>query len=188
MPAKREVCNGSEVQAAITRVADAIISEFLSDNPREFAMIGIHRQGVPMAERIIAKLESRTGYRPQLALLDISMYRDDIGMRKSLPIIHATTIPFDMNDTAVILVDDVLSSGRTIRAALDAVTDYGRPELIRLAVLIDRGNREFPIRADYVGMKVDVSDDRKLAVEFNENNGQDGVYEIDWKKYRRGDH
>jgi len=182
MPAKKEVCNAEGVDAAVHKVADGIISEFLDCPTREFAIIGIHQQGVPLAKRLISIIESKTGYSPELALLDISMYRDDIGVRQNLPQINETLIPFDVNDKVVILVDDVLSSGRTIRAALDALTDYGRPGLIRLAVLVNRGNHEFPIGADYTGMTLAVPVERKVAVEFVESDGQDRVCIIDWKK------
>jgi len=182
MPAKKEVCNADEVKAAVQKVADGIISEFLHSSTRDFAIIGIHQQGVPLAKRLISIIEEKTGYNPELALLDISMYRDDIGVRQDLPQINETRIPFDVDDKAVILVDDVLSSGRTIRAALDALTDYGRPGLIRLAVLVNRGNHEFPIGADYTGISLDVPDERKVAVEFVESEGQDRVCTIDWKK------
>jgi pyrimidine operon attenuation protein / uracil phosphoribosyltransferase len=184
MPAKKEVCNADEVKAAVQKVADGIISEFLNNSIRDFAIIGIHHQGVPLAKRLISIIEEKTGYSPELALLDISMYRDDIGVRQDLPQINETRIPFDMNDKAVILVDDVLSSGRTIRAALDAVTDYGRPGLIRLAVLVNRGNHEFPIGADYTGVDLQVPAERKVVVEFVENDGQDSVCIIDWEKYQ----
>jgi pyrimidine operon attenuation protein/uracil phosphoribosyltransferase len=186
MPAKKEVCNADEVNAAVIKVAEGIISEFLSQKSnRDFAVIGIHQQGVPLAKRLISVIKERTGYEPELALLDISMYRDDIGVRQDLPPINETRIPFDMNDKAVILVDDVLSSGRTIRAALDAVTDYGRPGLIRLAVLVNRGNHEFPIGADYTGVNLQVPDERKIVVEFEESDGRDGVFTIDWEKYHK---
>lgn len=182
MPAKKEVCNADAVKTAVHKVADGIISEFLSGSVREFALIGIHQQGVPLARRLISIIEAKTGYRPELALLDISMYRDDIGVRQDLPQINETIIPFDMDEKTVILVDDVLSSGRTIRAALDAVTDYGRPRLIRLAVLINRGNHEFPIGADYSGISLEVPPERKIIVEFDESDGQDRVCTVDWKK------
>ena len=109
------------------------------------------------------------------------MYRDDFGQRSALPLIRETVIPFDVEDAKLILVDDVLSTGRTIRAALDAVTDYGRPDLIRLAVLIDRGGVEYPIRADYIGWQIKCGNDRKIVVEFSEEDGSDGVYEVPWQ-------
>ena len=110
------------------------------------------------------------------------MYRDDFGTRDILPMINETEIPFDVSDKEIILVDDVLSSGRTIRAALDALTDFGRPGFIRLAVLVDRGEPEFPIRADYVGFNVSLPADRKVKVFFAENNGfQPGIYDVKWQ-------
>ena len=115
-------------------------------------------------------------------MLDITMYRDDIGTRNMLPRIHETIIPFDVNDRVIILVDDVLSSGRTIRAALDALTDYGRPGLIRLAVLVDRGDPEFPIRADFVGFNVSLPAERKVLVNFEDIPGMDaGIYDVNWQ-------
>ncbi|MFA6716590.1 MAG: bifunctional pyr operon transcriptional regulator/uracil phosphoribosyltransferase PyrR [Victivallales bacterium] len=185
MPAKKEVCDADGVKAAVEKVADGIISEFLDAFPEDFVVIGIHQQGVPLARRLIDFIKNKTGYVPELGMLDISMYRDDIGVRQDLPQISETLIPFDMNDKIVILVDDVLSSGRTIRAALDAVTDYGRPGLIRLAVLVNRGSHEFPIGADYTGMTLAVPAERKVVVEFEETEGHDRVCTIDWKKKRR---
>ena len=116
-------------------------------------------------------------------MLDITMYRDDIGTRNLLPMIHETVIPFDVDDRIIILVDDVLSSGRTIRAALDALTDYGRPGLIRLAVLVDRGEPEFPIRADFVGFEVSLPAERKVLVNFETvDNVAAGIYDVNWQK------
>ena len=110
------------------------------------------------------------------------MYRDDFGTYSGLPLIRETSIPVDVNGKRIILVDDVLSSGRTIRAALDALTDYGRPELIRLAVLVDRGNPEYPIRADYVGRQILLPDEHKVSVLFDEDGDEAGIYEVNWKQ------
>jgi pyrimidine operon attenuation protein/uracil phosphoribosyltransferase len=137
---------------------------------------------VPLAARIAAEIKERTGVELECGTLDISMYRDDFGQRTALPLIRETEIPFDVDGARLILVDDVLSTGRTIRAALDAVTDYGRPALIRLAVLVDRGGVEYPIRADYVGWTLEVQSDRKVLVEFKEEDGADGVYEVAWQR------
>ncbi len=177
------ICEAAEVAAAIETIADAIIKDFCSkDKIEEFALVGLFKQGVPLSCRIAQIIEQKCNIKVPLAALDISMYRDDFGMRSGLPIINETVIPFDMDMTNIILVDDVLSTGRTIRAALDAVTDYGRPNLIRLAVLVDRGDVEYPIRADYIGMKKQVGTDRKIKVEFIENDGVDRISEITWKK------
>ncbi|MFA6102414.1 MAG: bifunctional pyr operon transcriptional regulator/uracil phosphoribosyltransferase PyrR [Victivallaceae bacterium] len=187
MPAKRRLCNSRKMDEAIEGVADAIIAEFSRKGGMDFAFIGIQQRGVPFARRLIEKITRKTGFKPEFAMLDTSMYRDDIGMRATLPVIRETDIPFDMNDQAVILTDDVLSSGRTIRAALDAITCYGRPSLIRLAVVVDRGSREFPIRADYAGMNIIPEDGKKILVEFKETDGSDGIYEIDWSNPTKGE-
>ena len=147
----------------------------------DFVLVGIHEEGVPLAGKLADELERISGRRPQLAKLDISMYRDDIGKTRRLPLIRETDIPFDINDRELILVDDVLSSGRTIRAALDALTDYGRPAKIRLAVLIDRNNPDYPIRADFVGRRIELPEDRRVSVCF-EGEGTPGVYDEPWSE------
>jgi len=146
------------------------------------ALVGIHQFGVPLAERIRDAMTELSGSTPEFGKLDISMYRDDIGNRNPLPLIRETEIDFDINDKTIILVDDVLSSGRTIRAALDALTDYGRPKAIRLAVLVDRGEPEYPIRADFIGFNLKLPADRKVAVGFDDDNRSLGISEVDWKK------
>ena len=143
----------------------------------DYAFVGIQQLGVPLAEKLREIISQETNYTPQLAKLDISMYRDDISNRKRLPLIKETDIPFDVNGKILILVDDVLSSGRTIRAALDAITDYGRPKVIRLAVLVDRGNPEFPIHADVTGFDIDIPAENKIVVEFDDN---PGIYCKEW--------
>ena len=148
----------------------------------KIALVGIHQLGVPLAERLRAELTAPGAPEPEFGKLDISMYRDDIGNRNPLPLIRETEIAFDVNDKIIILVDDVLSSGRTIRAALDALTDYGRPKLIRLAVLVDRGEPEYPIRADFTGFRVSLPPDRKVAVRFGDGNASEGIFEVEWKK------
>jgi pyrimidine operon attenuation protein/uracil phosphoribosyltransferase len=163
---------------AVNNVVEAIISEFSGNQLKDLAFIGIQLHGEPFAKRIVEKLNEHFKFDFEMGTLDISMYRDDIGMRKTLPIIHETKIPFDINDRIIVLTDDVLQSGRTIRAALDAITDYGRPRLIRLAALIDRGNREFPIHADYTGKTCQVSVDKSIRVKMMELDGEDAVYEI----------
>lgn len=143
----------------------------------DYALVGIQQLGVPLAEKLREIIKKETNYTPQLAKLDISMYRDDISNRKRLPLIKETDIPFDVNGKILILVDDVLSSGRTIRAALDAITDYGRPKVIRLAVLVDRGNPEFPIHADVTGFDIDIPAENKIVVEFDD---APGIYCKEW--------
>ena len=174
--------NADEMRAAVEQVADAIISEFGAGDLADVVLLGLFKAGVPLARRIADVIKMRTGVELACGTLDISMYRDDFGQRTALPLIRETVIPFDVDNARLILVDDVLSTGRTIRAALDAVTDYGRPALIRLAVLVDRGGVEYPIRADYVGWSLEVPGDRKILVEFSEEDGSDGVYEVAWQR------
>ncbi len=181
MPLQKQLFPAADMDAAIVRMAAAIAAAF-PPTGGSCALVGIHQLGVPLAERLRDALRSASGVSPAFGKLDISMYRDDIGNRNPLPLIRETEIPFDVNDEAIILVDDVLSSGRTIRAALDALTDYGRPRLIRLAVLVDRGEPEYPIRADFVGFNLSLPADRKVAVCFDDGNRSAGIYEVDWKK------
>lgn len=182
MTNKRLIFDGDAMRDAIRRMAEAIAADTRDSGvPGEFALVGLYQQGVPLAERLGAELATISPLRPVIGKLDISMYRDDVGLRSALPLIRETVIPFAMERARVILVDDVLSTGRTIRAALDALTDYGRPDRIRLAVLIDRGNVEYPIRADYVGLEYATEADRKLVVDFSETDGGDAVYSADWR-------
>ena len=173
--------SAEEIAAAVEKIALAIGTEFKGDFS-DCALVGIHQQGVPLAGLIRDQLMKKYNNAPVLGKLDISMYRDDIGNRKRLPAIRETEIPFDVNGSSIILVDDVLSTGRTIRAALDALTDYGRAGLIRLAVLVDRGNLEFPIRADYVGLRSTPSAEQKIVVRF-ENDGEPGIYAVKWENH-----
>ncbi|MBO7330027.1 MAG: bifunctional pyr operon transcriptional regulator/uracil phosphoribosyltransferase PyrR [Lentisphaeria bacterium] len=172
--------NADEMMAAVHDLAEKIAAHFASSD-REIALVGIHQLGVPLA-RLLHEELARKGMQTEFGMLDITMYRDDIGTRSMLPRIHETVIPFDVNDREIILVDDVLSSGRTIRAALDALTDYGRPGLIRLAVLVDRGEPEFPIRADFVGFNVSLPAERKVLVCFeSDSNMEAGIYDVKWQ-------
>lgn len=177
----KKLFTAEEIFSAVEKIAAAIGSEFEGDF-KECALVGIHQQGVPLAEAICEELRKKYGTAPVLGKLDITMYRDDIGNRLRLPVIRESDIPFDVNGTSIILVDDVLSTGRTIRAALDALTDYGRAGAIRLAVLVDRGNLEFPIRADYVGLYSTPPADQKIVVQFPED-GDPGIYAVKWENH-----
>ena len=182
MGTRKLLRNAAEMQTAVDEMAGAIIREFgASGELPEVALLGIYKEGVPLARRLAAAIARHAGVELAVGTLDISMYRDDIGLRTALPVIRETEIPFAVDNAQLILVDDVLSTGRTIRAALDAVTDYGRPALIRLAVLVDRGGVEYPIRADYTGFELKVPDNRKVLVEFTEEDGADGIFEVGWR-------
>lgn len=171
--------NADEMMTVVRKLACKIAEHFASSN-REIALVGIHQLGVPLARLLHDEL-AKMGRKTEFGMLDTTMYRDDIGTRNLLPMIHETVIPFDVNDKEIILVDDVLSTGRTIRAALDALTDYGRPGLIRLAVLVDRGEPEFPIRADFVGFEVSLPAERKVLVNFEDAESLEaGIYDVKW--------
>jgi pyrimidine operon attenuation protein/uracil phosphoribosyltransferase len=173
---KRTLLFGApEVSSAITRLVDSISHDFGEELP-ETAFLGIQYKGAHLAERIVNDLSRLHGVTPLLGTLDISMYRDDIGLRKTLPVIKETSIPFDVNGRVIVLVDDVLSTGRTIRAALDAINDYGRPKLIRLAVIVDRGGQEFPIKADYIALASAVPADRRILLHLKGFDDEDAIF------------
>ena len=176
-----QLYDAEQTKQGVRLLAEQIGRHF-SVSGNGFALVGIHQMGVPLAQMLCEEL-SACGKTPDCGQLDITMYRDDIGTRNMLPRIHETIIPFDVNDREIILVDDVLSSGRTIRAALDALTDYGRPGLIRLAVLVDRGEPEFPIRADFTAFKVSLPPERKVVVKFEADEiSPAGIFDVNWHK------
>ncbi len=177
---KRILMDAEEVRQAVERIADAVCDEFKEALGKSVpvVLLGIQSCGIPLSLRIAEAIREKTGYSIPAGTLDITMYRDDIGARRVLPPIRETFIPSDINDGIVILADDVLQTGRSIRAALDAVTDYGRPALIRLAILVDRGMREFPIQADYIGQKISAPSCEVIRTEWRETTGSDGVYAI----------
>ena len=173
---KKMILNEEEISSAIEKIADEIIASLSVEELKNSAFMGIQLKGVPLAGRITDIVKHKTGVEVPNGVLDITMYRDDFGLRKKLPGIRPTEVPFDLDGKIIVLVDDVLHTGRTIRAALDALTDYGRPDLIRLACLIDRGNQEFPIKADFIGKKIEVAPGYKVVVYWKETDNQDGVY------------
>jgi len=161
----------------INRVLMRISHEILEKNKgiENVVLVGIRTRGVPLAERIASFIETIEGKRPPVGVLDITLYRDDLSKLSYQPIVGPTELPVDITDKVIILVDDVLYTGRTIRAALDAIMDIGRPKSIGLAVLIDRGHRELPIRADYVGKNVPTSSKEIVSVCIKEVDNSDKV-------------
>lgn len=147
MKEPKKLWTEKEIDQAVTNIAKSIIE----DGTENVALVGIRSRGVPIAEWIAAKLEKLQGRPVEMGTLDINLYRDDLSEVDHQPVVKKTELPFSVDGRGIILVDDVLYTGRTIRAAMDALVDYGRPRFIRLSVLIDRGWREFPIQADYVG-------------------------------------
>ena len=168
------IMDSEQVKRALRRIAHEIVER--SGGAERLALIGIHTRGVPLANRIAELVGSIEGTAPLVGTLDIALYRDDTLMRGSSAMLHPTDVPFDVSDLLVVLVDDVLFTGRTIRAAMDALVDLGRPATIQLAVLVDRGHRELPIRADYVGKNIPTSREQRVVVQLSEIDGEEGVY------------
>jgi pyrimidine operon attenuation protein/uracil phosphoribosyltransferase len=137
-----------------------------------WAVVGIRRGGEPLARRLAARLEKKTGTAPAVGMVDVTLYRDDGFGPSEWPVVGVTQIPFDLKEHTVVLVDDVLYTGRTVRAAIDAILDYGRPRAVRLAVLVDRGLRELPIRADAVGREIETRSDEHVDVRLTEEGAE----------------
>ncbi len=170
---KALILDTSGIDRALTRIAHEILER--NKGARDLALVGIQRGGVHLAKRLANKIREIETIDVPVGTLDITMYRDDLSTRKSQPVPQATNIPFDITDRVMILVDDVLFTGRTIRAALNSVMDYGRPRCIQLAVLVDRGHRELPIRADYVGKNLPTSARENVEVMLAEDGAEEKV-------------
>ena len=170
---KKKLMDETAIKRAITRIAHEIIES--NKGVENVALIGIRRRGGPLAQRLAEQIEEIEGIKVPVGILDITLYRDDLTTLASQPQLHRTEVFFDINDLNVVLVDDVLYTGRTIRAALDALIDIGRPRCIQLAVLVDRGHRELPIKADYVGKNIPTSLKEVIAVLVNEIDGAEEV-------------
>lgn len=161
------------IDRAVTRTAHEILER--NKGTENLALLGIRTRGVPLAQRIQGKIKEIEGVELPLGILDITLYRDDLSTIAKLPIVNGTQIDFDVNDKKLVLIDDVLYTGRTVRAALDAIVDIGRPSAIQLMVLVDRGHRELPIRADYVGKNVPTSKKEIIKVNLKEVDGENSV-------------
>lgn len=173
MKEKAQLMDDKAITRAITRISHEIIEK--NKGIENVVLVGIKTRGVPIANRISKKIESIEGELVNTGEVDITLYRDDLKEIDVDPVINGSNIDFDINDKVVILVDDVLYTGRTVRAALDAIMDIGRPKSIQLAVLVDRGHRELPVRADYVGKNVPTSRHEIISVMLNEIDEQDSV-------------
>lgn len=164
------VMDASEVARAVTRIAHEILER--NKGTQNLALVGIRTGGVYLAHRLVKRMLEIERVQVPSGELDITLYRDDLSIRKDQPILRKTTIPFDISDLKIVLVDDVFFTGRTIRAAMDSLMDLGRPAEIQLAVLVDRGHRQLPIRANYIGKNVPTSRDEIVQV-FLEEEGED---------------
>jgi pyrimidine operon attenuation protein/uracil phosphoribosyltransferase len=167
------VMTAEDIRRTLARIAHEIIER--NKSTERLILVGLHTRGVPLAKRLAASIEKYEGSRLAVGALDFSLYRDDLDPEEAKSVVERTDIPSDINDRSVVLVDDVLYTGRSIRAAMDALVDLGRPRSIQLAVLIDRGHREMPIRADYVGKNIPSARHEDIQVRLNETDGVDEV-------------
>ncbi len=176
---EKVVLHEEEVGRALMRIAHEILEHSPgASSPagaQAPALVGIHRRGAFLAQRLHALLEELVGGEVQLGDLDIGFYRDDVATRPDAPVLHASHVDFDVNGITVVIVDDVLYTGRTVRAAIEALFDYGRPRRVQLAVLVDRGHRELPIRPDYVGKNLPTATSEHVHVRVRELDGVDEV-------------
>lgn len=172
-PSNHRILDATAIQRALSRMAHEVLEH--NSDASKLGLVGIHTGGVHLGRRLAARIQEIVGTEVPCGALDIGMHRDDIGLRGGAPVIQKTEIPFDVTGKSVVLVDDVLFTGRSIRAAMDALMGLGRPNRIQLAVLIDRGHRELPVRADYVGKNVPTSFDQEVLVKLKETDGIDEV-------------
>ena len=173
MKPARVVLDQVAIQRALTRIAHEILERNRGSD--QLALVGIHTRGVYLSQRLADEIRKVEGIMLPCGEIDITLYRDDVGRSQARPEIRGTNIPFSVDDLCIVLVDDVLYTGRTVRAALDALIDFGRPRSIHLAVLVDRGHRELPIRADYVGKNLPTARDEHVHVRLVEYDGVDEV-------------
>ena len=171
---EKTILDAEDVRRTLARISHEVVER---TGGRGLAMVGVHRRGAVIARRLHARLLELCGEPVPLGAVDISFYRDDVGLRSPWrqPVVHASHVDFLLEDRTVVLVDDVLYTGRTARAAIDALFDYGRPECVQLAVLVDRGHRELPIRPDYVGKNLPTARDERVNVRVEELDGVDEV-------------
>jgi pyrimidine operon attenuation protein/uracil phosphoribosyltransferase len=169
----KELLDKKDVERVITRMAHEIIEK--NKGVSTLCLVGIQRGGVHLAERLAGKLEEIEGKALPVGMLDIALYRDDVNVRKEQPVVRRTQVPCEITNKKIILVDDVLFTGRSIRAAMDAIMDFGRPSSIQLAVLVDRGHRELPIKADFVGKNIPTATTETVRVQFEEDGFEDKV-------------
>jgi pyrimidine operon attenuation protein/uracil phosphoribosyltransferase len=173
MDTAKIVLQEDDIRRALTRIAHEISEQ--NHRADTLAVVGIHRRGAILAQRLQPMLRELLDTDVPLGDLDIGFYRDDVGRRPDAPVVHASHIDFDLDGRTIVIVDDVLYTGRTVRAAIEALFDYGRPERVRLAVLVDRGHRELPIRPDHVGKNLPTSRAEHVSVQMSELDGVDQV-------------
>jgi pyrimidine operon attenuation protein/uracil phosphoribosyltransferase len=177
---ERILMSAEDMQRALVRIAHEIVER--NRGARDLVLVGMQTRGVPLAGRLASTIQGLEGINVPVGSLDISLYRDDLSSLSLKPTVHRTDVPVDVTDKQIVLVDDVFYTGRSIRAAMDALIDLGRPQSIQLAVLVDRGHRELPIRADYVGKNIPTSKNEEIKVEIKEVDGEDRVIVVSSNK------
>jgi pyrimidine operon attenuation protein/uracil phosphoribosyltransferase len=166
--------DAKQMEAFLESLCREIAAAFGTDE--SLVLVGVRSRGLPLAERLSGMLTEKLGRAVPVGILDITLYRDDMLEKAGSPIVRSTEIPFTLKNRTVVMVDDVLFTGRTIRAGLDALLDHGRPRRVWLAVLVDRGGRELPIQADFVGVKLEIPSEQRVSVKVTEIDAVDGVY------------
>lgn len=180
----KQIMTAEQVADAFARLYQAVVSHLPKD--RRVAVVGIRTRGEVLARRLVKKLsEDLPDLAVDFGILDITFYRDDLSRRRGAPMVRATEIDFDLDDTWVLLIDDVMETGRSIRAALDALHDFGRPKFIRLAILIDRGGRELPIAADFIGKKQKAPHGERIQLKLKETDDEESAYVVKEVQTRR---
>ncbi len=179
MKIKSKIVDSAGMNRIITRIAHEILERNKGSN--NLVLMGMRTRGEFLARRVFEKIKEIEKIELPFGILDVTLYRDDFRVRLKQPEVSVSNITFDINDKDIILIDDVLYTGRTVRSALNAIMDMGRPTTIQLFVLVDRGHRELPIRADYVGKNIPTSIDEEIKVKMNEIDGEDAIYLIDTK-------
>jgi pyrimidine operon attenuation protein/uracil phosphoribosyltransferase len=180
MHIKAKLVDNINLQRIITRISHEILER--NKNSKSLVLMGMRTRGEFLANRIHSKIKEIEGVELPLGVIDVTLYRDDFRTRLKQPEVSVSNITFDVNEKDIILIDDVLYTGRTVRSALGALMDLGRPHTIQLCVLVDRGHRELPIRADYVGKNIPTSIDEEVKVKMEEVDGEDAIYLIDIKE------
>ncbi len=181
---KKVIMTEEDIKRTLARIAHEIIER--NELLKELILVGVHTRGVPLAKRLAADIESFAGVKTPVDTLDISLYRDDLSSLDLKPVVKLTDITATVDGKSIVLVDDVLYTGRSIRAAMDALIDLGRPRSIQLAVLVDRGHRELPIRADYVGKNIPSSRHEEIKVNLKETDGIDEVAIVSMSAAKEG--
>lgn len=174
---KAKIMSAEDLDRTYMRFAHQFIEPH--DDPSGLALVGMQTRGVYMGKRIVQIIEREFGYKPDFGVLDVTFYRDDFRTRLKMPDVKVTEIPFDLYERDIVLIDDVLYTGRTVRSAMDALMDYGRPHSIKFCCMVDRGHRELPISADYVGKKLPTHTKEEVLVKVNELDGEDAVYIVE---------